>query len=326
MAVDSNHLSAMEFSISDSMFILSLQKSLIQCYQVNARYKDAKGYRGIRSAVYKYADEHRAYYSLDRSKSVWYHDNSPDLYIALFFRTIAEASDFHCFLRIWHQKNPLVVKSGDEEIENMVVEIDELSRVLLCHCVAEDSESPMQSLNEFDACQSSIFSVVSISTPLAQFQSFEDMDTLRGFKPYICLIKPKAKFDNIKHEEYNKVAASWPFHQMFDGLNTYDLETGENNLPLVAIKPLKTSIREENVGEPPRKRKRVEVELEYRNSEFAQKNVLKPGSTRISDVKWKTFVHVDDEKKFCECLEWKNDDTRRKWMQADEFDESLKNC
>lgn len=202
----------------------------------------------------------------------------------------------------------------------------------MCHYVAEDSESPMQSLDEFDACQSSIFSVVSISTPLAQFQSFEDMDTLRGFntlrgfKPYICLIKPKAKFDNTKHEEYNKVAASWPFHQMFDGLNTYDLETGENNLPLVAIKPLKTSIREENVGEPPRKRKRVEVELEYRDSEFAQKIVLKPGSTRISDVKWKSFVHVDDEKKFCECLEWKNDDTRRKWMQADEFDESVKNC
>ena len=197
--------------------------------------------------------------------------------------------------------------------------------VLLRHYVAGDSESPVQSLNEFDACQSSTCSAVSIGAPLAQFQCLEDADVFEGLMPYVCHVKPKAQFDKLKNKEYNTIAASWTFHQMFDGLNTTDLETGENNLPLVTIKPLKTEIREEMVGDPPRKWKKVEVELEYRDSVFAKRIALKPGSTKISDTKWKTFVHVEDAKNFCECLEWKNADTCRKWMQADQFDQCAKN-
>ena len=78
------------------------------------------------------------------------------------------------------------------------------------------------------------------------------------------------------------------------------------------------------VGEPARKRTRVGVELEFRDPQYANNIILKPGSTKISDTKWRTFVHVEDEKFFYECLDWKNSDTRKKWRQADQFDQIAK--
>ena len=44
----------------------------------------------------------------------------------------------------------------------MLVEKEELSAVRLSHYVAGHSESPMHSLDEFDACKSSTCSVVSL--------------------------------------------------------------------------------------------------------------------------------------------------------------------
>jgi hypothetical protein len=330
MVLDAGLLAGiLKLPVADTTFILSLKESIVECYGVSAKYRNAKHRRGVRAALYKWAQEHNACYSpTDRSRSIWYDDESTDLNIALWFKEETKAGDFCCFLSTWHQKNPIFVKSGDvtveEKIETMLVEKDELSAVRLSHYAAGDSESPVQSLDEFDACKSSTCSVVSLDAPLVQFQSFEDRDTLRGYRPYVCHVKPKAKFEALKNKEYNTIAASWHFHQMFDGLNTEDLKTGEHDLPLLAVRPLKTEIKEEMVGEPARKRTRVGVELEFRDPEYGNNITLKPGSTKISDTKWKTFVHVKDEKIFCECLEWKNNHTRKKWMQADQFDQITK--
>ena len=317
-------LERMKIPLADSVFICSLKKLIVQCYGISAKYKDAKNCKGIRAAVYKYAQMHRAYYSpTDRSKSIWY-DEGTDLNIELWFKEETKALGFGYSLALWHQENPFLVHGDDvtveEGIKSMSVETDELSPVLLTHYVAGDSESPIQSLAEFDASKSSTCSVVSSGTPLAQFQSLEDPDKFQDLNPYVCHIKPKARFEQLKDKEYNKIAASWPFHQMFDGMCTVDLNTGEQNLPLVAVMPLKTETKEEMIGEPATKRTRIGVELEFRNPHSANEILLKPGSTKISDTKWKTFVHVEDVDKFCECLEWKNKDTRKKWKQADQVD------
>ena len=83
--------------------------------------------------------------------SLWYDDDSADLHIALWFEEKSEAPDFHCFLGNWHLRNPLVIKSGDELMKTLefLVEVAELSNVLLCHYKAGDSESPVGSLEEF---------------------------------------------------------------------------------------------------------------------------------------------------------------------------------
>ena len=65
--------------------------------------------------------------------------------------------------------------------------------------------------------------------------------------------------------------------------------------------------------------------MEYRDSTLAKFVTLKDGSTRISDTKWKTYVHVEDAKKFCKYLEWKNKDTRKQWTEVDQFDDYVMN-
>lgn len=323
-------LQAWRIPFADAAFILLQQKSIAQCFQVKARYKGAKDLKGIRCAVYKCAEEHQAYYSpLDRSKSIWYDNDSADLHIALWFKDESKANDFHYSLGSWHLRNPLV-KSGDlivqEEIEELLVEAGELSTVLLDHYDAGDSESSIGSLEEFQGCHTSVDSLISLSGHFAQLQSIEDLSTFNILKPYACHIKPK-RFKELVNNENNKLAASWtPFHQCYDGLKTEDIKTGHQNLPLLAIKPLEDiEIKEEMVGNPPVKRRRVEIEVEYRCTEVAERINLKEGSTKISDLKWKTFVHVEDPKTLCECLKWKYTDTVKKWEDADRFDEDAMN-
>ena len=322
----------MKFDMDESLFIKELiEDSIIKCYQVNGKCKGAKNKNGIRAAVYNFAEKYHAHYSPDRSKSVWYDDESPDLYISIFFENKHDAQDFRYFLGRWHLNNPVIITSSDviveEIIKERIIEKDELSPILFMHYIPGDSESLIQSLDEYSCCHSSLESLgtaISLDTPLAKFQSIEDLSSFgRILKPYCCHIKPKAKFKDLKDNESNQLAASWtPFHQCFDGLNTIDSVTGEQNIPLIALNPVMTdTFREEMIGEPPEKRQRVELDVEYRNEEVAEKVKLKDGSTKISDTKWRTFVHVKDAKTFCESLKWKYEFAHKKWEEADHFDQ-----
>lgn len=334
MKFDTAVLAMIVRSPRDLNSIASLKQLIVECYVVSAKFSNAKNCKGIRAALYKYAQEHQAYYysptsPMDGSKTSISYDGEDNLKIELCFEEKTKALTFSCFLETWHQRNPLVISADaitvEAEMKVIQVESDELSPVKLLHYDHADYDSPLQSLAQFDACRlsPSTCSGASLSTPLAQFQSLEDIGALTGLRPYICHVKPKAKFLEIKNKEYNQIAASWYFHQMFDGLNTVDVKTGEENLPLVAVSPL-TETKEEMVGDPPRKRTRVGLELEFRDSNNARLIVLKNGSTQISDTKWKTFVHVEDADRFRECLEWKNEYTRSKWKDADKFDEEAK--
>lgn len=113
MSLESGDLRALEIPLLSALFICSLKKLIVQCFQVKAKYKGAKGCKGIRAAAYKCAQEHRAHYSpLDRSKSIWYDDDSADLHIVLWFKEEGKAHEFRCFLETWYLKNPLIVKSA----------------------------------------------------------------------------------------------------------------------------------------------------------------------------------------------------------------------
>ena len=69
------------------------------------------------------------------------------------------------------------------------------------------------------------------------------------------------------------------------------------------------------VGNPPCKRKKVEVLVEIRDNQIDEMigKSLKIGSERFAERQWKTFVHVTDPVVFCDCLKWKYDNTHKKW-------------
>ena len=74
------------------------------------------------------------------------------------------------------------------------------------------------------------------------------------------------------------------------------------------------------VGEPPQKRQRVDLSLEFRDAvaaEIMAKN-LKTGSEKLSDTVWKTSVLVPKAEIFCDCLKWKYEQTTTLWHESDE--------
>ena len=76
---------------------------------------------------------------------------------------------------------------------------------------------------------------------------------------------------------------------------TKDLKSGEEDVPLLAIKPPETrTLPEELVGNPPHRRKRVPLTVECRDSIIGVMvgQRLKMGAEKVSDTVYTTFVHV----------------------------------
>ena len=104
------------------------------------------------------------------------------------------------------------MKQGDISVrrELEVVSVHEIMKVSLQDFVAEDSESPIHSLEEFSGVRSlspSSLSVTSLSDPLAQFQSIEK--PFVNTRPHRCHITPKAKFRDLAGNDSNIIAGSF---------------------------------------------------------------------------------------------------------------------
>ena len=297
------------------MAISELVESLT--FEVRATYHGVKRMKGIRASMYRYAEQHKACYSPEYEKSIWYDNGNDDLQIALVFKNEELALTFLTFLAQLYLSNPSVKQddiSVRQEVE--VVYVADLKYVRLEQYVGSEYESPIQSLEEFSGVRSvhSSLSMDSCSGPLAQFQCLEVINS--NTFPYRCHIKPKSKFKLLASNESNMIAASWLFHQYFDGLNTQDVVSGMQNVPLIALKAdPHEEPKDEVVGTPPQKRARVSLLLECRSSDVHTDigTLLKTGSERVSDLVWKTFIHVSDAKTFCDCLDWKYKETHRMW-------------
>ena len=325
--LESCNLMAWKIPFDDSAFILSLRKTIVDCTLVKAKFVNSRSIKGARAAVYKSAMNHHAYYSLNKSKSIWYDDQSTDLQISLLFEEKEWALSFQSYLAMWHTNNPLFVKGAVivGMMEVITAEQDELSLVLLSDYVPADSESPLQSLEDFPACNASLDSsltAISTSDPVAQFQGIESSSVFTFQRPYRCHMKDKAVLDDNKFDPNNILSGSQTVHNYFDGMQTLDPITGQPNLPLLAIKPLEV-VQEEYVGEPPMKRQRLEIEAEFRSEEVANTVSFKDGSTKVSNVVWKTYIHVDNAKICQECLNWKYKKTKKKWKEADKTDKRM---
>ena len=286
--------------------------------------------KGIRAAVYRNAEEHVAMYSLNHSRSIWYDEGSEDLQIMLLFDSEGRAYRFRAFLDQWYLNNPLAIKSGDVVVGKELATVhipsgQNLIAVRLKDYVAEMSDSPLQSFVEFMTLPSSVSSEISIVSdmddPLYKYQCLERPQEffVTGTKPYRCHLKPRARFAKLTHEVNNQLAGTWLFHQWLDGLHTF--ADNDENIPILAVRPIKESIQTVYLpGPPPTTRSRVDIIIEFRESIKAEvfETRLKEGSKRIDDKKLQTFVLVSDPTIFCECLQWKYDDTIKKWNGEDE--------
>lgn len=316
MTLDGAELEMLGFGLKEVLAIRRIISSLTKCYQVKATYKGAKKIKGIRAAIYREVEKHCGYYSSSIDQFIWY--NGDDLEIAVFFEGKGEASKFFVFLSQWHLENPYVVKLNDIYVEKQLkieyFKTNDLVHIRLVDYHPQEHESPIQSLANFLQSRSSsthshsTAEVVPLDDPNAKYQSVEKL--FANTLPYKCHIKPKRKFKDLMDNENNLLLASWIFHQYFDGFHTV---TGT---PLIAIYHISTDNTPILMDEfPTELRTRVEIGIECFSQNVAEEvgGWLKMGSERISDIEWKTFVHVKDPEMFCSCLEWKYKETKVIW-------------
>ena len=185
------------YKIHEARKINKLIKSLVKCYLVKAEIKDARSRKGIRASLFKMAQEFQAfYYHHDESQSICYND--ADLKVTLLFESKKEAGDFRNSLTLWQYNNPMAAKglviSVDRSVNVIYTEVSKLKEVMLEDYRVTETDSPVQSLEEFEGHVSSCSSigVVSTSEPLFKFQSIEKPESFIYCKPYKMHIKPKA--------------------------------------------------------------------------------------------------------------------------------------
>ena len=116
---DSSLFRVLGYTLQESLRIVCLVKSLVKCFEVRAKYFGAKKKKVIRGTIYRRAEEHKACYSLEHSKSIYYDGSSNDLNIALLFRERSDADSFLVFLRHWYLNNPLIVQPADFTVEDI---------------------------------------------------------------------------------------------------------------------------------------------------------------------------------------------------------------
>lgn len=282
-------------------------------YLVNATIFGCKQTLGMRAAVYNMAQKHFGQY-FQTKEETFYYDND-DLKIHVVFDSKDNARGFRNPLSFWHLEQPLVMPRGKVMLEQDIqpVEAGNYCDILLSDYVAMDSGSPLTSLDHFRAAQaSSTSSELPYFDALVQFQSLERMKLFHLFRPYKMHLKSQADFPKLRANHNNILSGSWQFHQLFDGMNLSE------NCPQVAIRICtETEMLRECVGEHRHQRYRIGLILEFRSTtaEDAVKLNLKLGSVQIRPLMWRSFVHVEDNDMFEQCLQWKYDQTKQIWSE-----------
>ena len=124
-------------------------------------------------------------------------------------------------------------------------------------------------------------------------------------------MKDKAKFKGLQKNENNMIAASWTFHQQLDGLNV------QEGIPLAAIS-VKDASHHRVASQDNRFRVTLSIEFFYPDLAvwFAAVEGARKGK---DDNTWETVVYVQDKNLFCECIEWKLQETKQQWQDHRAF-------
>ena len=276
-------------------------------FRVSARIRGALRSSGARGNVYKTLEAYDGYFHEGEGRLIAY--NEDDLHIKAYFFERRQASGFQSALNQWEIHKELALLDGIElnppNPEPVIMtDTEKLSRFYLQQYNPHETESPCQSLNQLASYGLSVpvTEGIELTDPLAVFQS---LDVCLGTnKPYKCHLKDKALFKAIQNNPNNMVAASWPLHQMLDGLNNQD------GMPVMKLSTVNSS--PERIQEKDR-RFSVTLQLEFYHVVDAESFQARVGSKRVDKQTWQTVVYVEDKEKFIECVEWKGNATQRIW-------------
>mmetsp|Transcript_17327 Transcript_17327/g.47308 ORF Transcript_17327/g.47308 Transcript_17327/m.47308 type:complete len:361 (+) Transcript_17327:452-1534(+) len=298
--------------------------SMAPIYRVSASIGNARNVKGFRATTFLMAEETQAHCAPSDTPPIKYGSGEEysTLFVSLLFESKSKALEFATKIRNWKFNHPLSTSNLDDPIVDddptPLPSREDLRSVLLIHYdPAEADDSPCTSLADFRGLSSALpTDPVSLGEPLHKYQCIEKDSLFATRNPYKLHLKDKAKFKELRENENNMLAGSWPFHQLLDGLNTRE----GHGVPLLSIGWLSSSTNAVQFDDGER-RYRVDVQVEFftEGAETDLKDSLKVGSSRVRDRVWKTFVYVQDPHLFKECIQWKHDEAVRIWDEHLDF-------
>ncbi|CAB9524150.1 expressed unknown protein [Seminavis robusta] len=279
------------------------------CFNVTAEIEDGRLSKGVRAAVYMKADDNTAHF-IPGENPIRYGegDDINKLSVSLYFNTYEAAMGFSRALRKWSFDHPNSSVQPKVSLAVSCIRPINLQPVTFDqYDPAEAEDSPCTSLADFRG-----FSLVlatepaELDSPLKTYQAIERAAWLSSVGAYKLHLKDKAlpEFKKLRYDDNNLLAASWTFHQFFDGLNLPDTP---HRVPQVAVKPLRPAT-ERHIFNDGERRLRIDVQVEC----FTQKaaNTLRP---YIPDGGTTVAIYAQNADILWECLQWKYDDSIAKW-------------
>lgn len=174
---------------------------------------------------------------------------------------------------------------------------------------SDNNDSPEMSLNDVLSDSASVVSLRGDTS--YTLQALEDTHYVAriGSLWYRCHLIPAGAKDGLKDDPDNFIYASWLFHQHLDGLNT------TNGIGLaISLDPTAPIQEEVAVNNGYEQRWRVVVCIHLENIEVANvfQVILKTGTERLSDLCFKSFLHVRNHVNFSKCITKKLQDQKKK--------------
>ncbi len=249
--------------------------------------------------------------------SIYYEGTEENLEIQLLFREVRDAEEFQTKLNTFASEHHHFFEKLRLERHIETVNLtEELDRVFRTDYIADDTDSPMMSLNDV---LSGSATVVSMSGDTSRtLQALEDTSVVArlGSKWYKCHLIPASSRDNLKDDPDNIIYASWLFHQHLDGLHT---ETGIGLA--ISLDPDSQPTKEEvAVNDNYEERYKVVVLIHFEAVELASifQTLFKHGTEKLNDTCWRSFVHVRSVDKFSKCITSKLLDSKKKspWVES----------
>jgi hypothetical protein len=281
-------------------------------YKVTASLSNTRNSKGYRYSIYKCGEEcHALYHPAGKSASIYYEDDGTDLQVRLMFRTLERAEEFQTKLNSFASEHPhFAEKLTITRAIPCISVAEEVERVLRTDYKSSDNnDSPEMSLNDV---LSDSASVVSLRGDTSRtLQALEDSGVVGqlGSLWYKCHLIPAGAVDPLKNDPDNFIYASWPFHQHLDGLHT------PNGIGLaISLDPTAPTQEEVVINDGYELRWRVVVLIHFQNIKVANvfQAILKPGTERLTDTCFKSFIHVRDDAKFSKCIKEKLQDQKQK--------------
>lgn len=289
------------------------------CFKVAAEIEDARLSKGVRAAVYMKADDNTAHF-IPGEKPICYGegDDINKLSVSLYFTTYETAMGFSRALRKWSFDHPNSSVQPTVSLPVSCIRPINLQPVTFDqYDPAEAEDSPCTCLADFKGFSISLETEpAELDSPLKTYQAIESAAWISSVGAYKLHLKDKAlpEFQALRYDDNNLLAASWIFHQFFDGLNLPDTP---HQVPQVAVRPLRRAA-ESQIFPDGERRLRIDVQVEC----FTQKaaNTLRPfmpdGGTIVpgsNQTKWTVAIYAQSGDILWECLQWKYDDNVSKW-------------